>query len=149
MSIAETRQSVEQYVEQHGVLEWLDATVEHVESGRVRLAVDFDDRLASPAPDERGYINSGIVSTLVDAASTTAVRTLFDSTEELSVSPTNANISHLRPATDDIYVEADVVRAGGAVGVTQCTVATVPPDSGRQVVAIATTTFRLFRGPTE
>jgi uncharacterized protein (TIGR00369 family) len=148
MSIAETQQSVERYVDQHGLLDWLGATVEQVESGRVRLAVDFDERLASPASEDGGYLNSGTVCTLVDAASTTAVRTIFDSTDELSVSPTNANVSYLRPATDDIYVEAEVVRAGGAVGVTQCTVATVPPDSGRQVVAIATTTFRLFRGPT-
>jgi uncharacterized protein (TIGR00369 family) len=148
MSIAETEQSVEQYIDQHGFLDWLGTTVEQVESGRVKLAIDFDERLASPAPEAGGYLNSGIVCTLVDAASTAAVRTLFDGTGELSVSPTNANVSHLRPATDDIYVEAEVVRAGGAVGVTQCTVATIPPDSGRQVIAMATTTFRLFRGPT-
>jgi len=146
MSVGECQRSVEQYVEEHGLLDWLGTTVEEVESGRVVMAVDFDEQLSDPGSDERGYLHSGIVSTLSDAASTAAVRTLFD--DELSITPTNTNVSHLRPATDDVYAEAEVVRAGGSVGVTQCTVATVPPGSGRQVVAIATTTFRLFRGQT-
>jgi uncharacterized protein (TIGR00369 family) len=146
MSVAEGRRTVEEYVKEHGFLDWLGTTVEEVESGRVVLAVDFDEDLANPPSEEGGYLHSGVVTTLADATSTTAIQTLFE--DDLSITPTNTNVSHLRPVTDDIYAEAEVVRAGGSVGVTQCTVATVPPDSGRQVVAMATTTFRLFRGTT-
>jgi len=43
MSVGECQRSVEQYVEEHGLLDWLGTTVEEVESGRVVMAVDFDE----------------------------------------------------------------------------------------------------------
>jgi len=136
--------AVEEYLAAHAFLSWIGIEPERVEPGRVVLSVPYDDSLTNPA-DDGEYVHTGVVSTVADAASEFALRTMLDETRGTGVMTTNVNVSYLRPATDDVYVDADVVRAGGSVGVTEVTVTSGPPDAGHQTVAVGTATYRLFR----
>lgn len=135
---------VREYLDGNEFLSWLDIDPETVEPGRVVLSVPYDRRLTHPA-DDGEYVHSGVVSTVADAASGFALRTMLEDPAETGVMTTNVNVSYLRPATDDLYVEAAVARAGGSVGVAEVTVTSGPEDGGRQTVATGTTTYRLFR----
>jgi len=134
---------VREYLDGHEFLSWLDIEPESVEPGRVVLAVPYGQRLTNPEDGE--YVHSGVVSTVADAASGFALRTMLEDPRETGVMTTNVNVSYLRPATDDLSVEAEVARAGGSVGVAEVTVTSGPEDGGRQTVATGTTTYRLFR----
>lgn len=135
---------IREYLAGHEFLSWLDIEPETVEPGRVVLSVPYGQRLTNPV-DDGEYVHSGVVSTVADAASGGALRTMLEDPRGTGVMTTNVNVSYLRPATDDVYAEAEVARAGGSVGVAEVTVTSGPRDGGRQTVATGTTTYRLFR----
>jgi uncharacterized protein (TIGR00369 family) len=135
---------IREHLDGNDFLSWLDPEPHTVEPGRVVLRVPYGERLADPAADGE-YVHSGVLSTLADAASGAALRTMLEHPRETGVMTTNVNVSFLRPATDDVYVAAEVARAGGSVGVAEVTVTSGPADGGRQTVATGTTTYRLFR----
>jgi len=137
---------LEEALERCPFLSWLDVQAEAAESGYVVLSVPFDSEVLG-SPGEAGeYVHTGVIATAIDAASEFALRTLFEDPDGTALTTTNSNVSYVRPATDTLYVEAEVVRAGGSVGVTEVTVKDGPPGGGHQKIAIATMTYRLFRG---
>lgn len=131
-------------LERHDLLAWLDVSAVELTDGHVVLELPFDKKFANIAS---GSVHGGITATVIDTASGFALRTTFDSPTEAALTTTDLTTRYVRPATDDIRVRADVVRAGETIGVTECEVTSVH-DGERKVVATGGTTYRLFRDVT-
>lgn len=143
-----------------GLFQWLDLGVEHAEEGRVVFRLPFDEKFANPGA---GTVHGGITATVIDTASGFALRSTFEDPGVEALTTTDLNVRYVRPARDDLRVDAEVVRAGRTVGVTEVEVTTVhdgeasdasrasseersESDGGeRKVVATGGTTYRLFR----
>jgi uncharacterized protein (TIGR00369 family) len=143
-----------EYIEnRHGYLSWLGTRVDTVEYGRVVMSVPFDEKLTNDAPTERAageertpQVHGGVAATLVDTAGAVAQRTLFDDPLEGGLATVNLNVNYLRPAAGDLTATADVVRAGGTIGVSTVTVEGSTPDGDdRHPVATGQVSYRLFR----
>lgn len=134
----------QEFIDRHGYLSWLGLTVEHAERGRVRMRVPHDEKLLNPS-EGQASVHGGITATLVDTASGFALRTTFDDPAAASLTTTDLDVSYLRPATDDLTVEAETERAGDSVGVTSVTVSSEKPSGEPADVAVGRATYRLFR----
>jgi uncharacterized protein (TIGR00369 family) len=143
-----------EYIERrHGYLSWLGTRVESVEYGRAVLSVPFDEKLVNDEPraggERRGgapQVHGGVAATLVDTAGAVAQRTLFDDPLAGGIATVNLNVNYLRPAAGDLEATAEVVRAGGTIGVSAVTVEGPAPDDGeRHPVATGQVSYRLFR----
>ncbi|MES3160685.1 MAG: PaaI family thioesterase [Halorubrum sp.] len=127
--------------EEHGYLSWLNTSVDIVERGRVVMSIPFDEKLTNT--DGR-TIHGGVAATLIDTAGGIAQRTAFEDPLSGGVATVNLNANYLRPATGDLRAEAEVVRAGGSIGVSDMTV-TSAAESGTAAVVVGQGSFRLFR----
>ena len=128
------------FIDDHGYLSWLGLRLDRLERGRVRMSVPGDGKFRNPGPG--GSIHGGIVATLIDTASGFALRTTFEDPGTARLATTDLDVSYLRPATGDLAVEAEVLRAGGTTGVTDVTIESTNED---EPVAVGRTTYRLFR----
>lgn len=142
----EQRAGFESVLEEHGFFSWLGIELDAVEHGRVVFRVPYDEKFANLVPGGEGNVHGGVAATLIDTASGFALRSTFEDPEAAQLTTTDLNVSYLRPATDDLTVEADVIRAGGSMGVTDATVSSVAPDGEATDVAVGRTSYRLFRG---
>jgi uncharacterized protein (TIGR00369 family) len=125
----------------HGLFEWLDLSIEVAEPGRTVFHLPFDEKFANLAS---GTVHGGVTATVIDTASGFALRSTFDDPATAALTTTDLNVRYVRPATSDVRVEAEVVRAGDSMGVTECEVTSVHRGE-RKVVATGGTTYRLFR----
>lgn len=139
------RSAFQEIVDRHDYLSWLGLAIESVERGRILLTMPHDEKFENPFPDGRRPVHGGITATLVDTSSGFVLRTTFDDPEAAGLTTTDLDVSYLRPATGDLRVEAEVVRAGGSVGVTDVTVASEDADGEFVDVAVGRATYRLFR----
>lgn len=133
------------FVDGHEFLSWLGVTVEAVERGRIVMAIPHDEKLLNPAPGSESVVHGGVTASLIDTASGFVLRTTFEDPAAARLTTTDLDVSYLRPATGDLRVEAEVVRAGGSMGVTRATVTSEGPDGERREVAVGSTSYRLFR----
>lgn len=132
-----------EYLEEHGLLSWLGTELVDVAEGRLEMAVPYDPKIANL--DEAGTVHGGVIATLIDTASAHALRTTFEDPLSVGMSTIEVNARYVRPARDDVVATAEVVRAGGSVGVTDVTVESLAPDGESKVVAVGGTSYRLFR----
>lgn len=135
----------EEFVDGHGYLSWLGVEFDEVAEGRVVMRVPHDEKLMNPDTEDSGAsVHGGIAATLVDTSSAFALRTTFDDPSRVALTTTDLDVKYLRPATSDLVAEAEVVRAGGSMGVTDVTVRS--EYEGEMVdVAVGATSYRLFR----
>ena len=133
--------SIEAALSKHGLFRWLDLRLESIEPGRIVFELPFDGKFAN---FETGAVHGGITATAIDTASAFALRTTFEDPTNAALTTTDMNVRYVRPARDDLRVEAEVVRAGGSIGTTDCEVTTVH-EGERKIVATGGTTYRLFR----
>ncbi|EMA66774.1 thioesterase superfamily protein [Halorubrum aidingense JCM 13560] len=127
--------------DEHGYLSWLNTSVDVVERGRIVLSIPFDDKLTNADGDT---IHGGVAATLIDTAGGVAQRTAFEDPYTGGVSTVNLNTNYLRPATGDLRAEAEVVRSGGSIGVSDMTVTSSTNGESAEVV-VGQGSFRLFR----
>ncbi|MFT4882013.1 MAG: hypothetical protein ACI9CA_001183 [Natronomonas sp.] len=102
------------FLASHDHLQDLGITIDHQEEGRVVLSLPHDDSLANPGSET---MQGGVVATLIDHGGGAAIRTVLADPFETPHATTDLNVSYLRPATGDLTAEAEVVRAGTAMGV--------------------------------
>lgn len=133
---------LERDLREHGLFAWLNLDIETVEEGRVVFTLPFDEKFANVAS---GTVHGGITATVIDTASGFALRTTFDDPDDAMLTTTDLNVRYVRPAKQALRVEAEVVRSGTTMGVTESTVTTIH-DGEEKVVATGGTTYRLFRG---
>ena len=127
---------------EHGLFAWLDLEIERVEPGHATFVLPFDEKFANLSS---GTVHGGITATVIDSASGFALRSTFDEPAAVALTTTDLNVRYVRPARDDVWVTADVVRAGDLMGVTECEVTTVH-EGERTVVATGETSYRLGSG---
>ena len=132
---------VERALREHGLFRWLGLRVHDLEPGRVVFELPFDEKFANLGS---GTIHGGITATVMDTASGFALQSTFDDPGTTALTTTDLDVRYVRPARDDLRVEADVVRAGGTMGYTEC-VATTVHQGERTLVATGGTSYRLFR----
>lgn len=145
----------EEYIEdRHGYLSWLGTRVDTVEYGRVVMSIPFDEKLTNDVPTEdtgdavteAPQVHGGVAATLIDTAGAVAQRTLFDDPLSGGLATVNLNVNYLRPASGDLTATADVVRAGGTIGVSTVTVEGPTPNGDEwHPVATGQVSYRLFR----
>lgn len=126
---------------EHGYLSWLNTSVETVKRGRVVLSIPFDEKLTNA---DGGTIHGGVAATLIDTAGGVAQRTAFENPLSGGVATVNLTTNYLRPATGDLRAEADVVRSGGSIGVSEMRVTSTTNGDTTEVV-VGQGSFRLFR----
>ncbi|TYL36812.1 PaaI family thioesterase [Natronococcus pandeyae] len=136
---------LQRIVDSHDFLSWLGLAVETAERGSVELTMADDDRFRNPFPGDQGPIHGGITATLVDTASGFVLRTTFDDPLEATLTTTDLDVSYLEPATGNVRIEAEVVRAGGTMGVADVTVSSAHDEGGERTIAVGRATYRLFR----
>ena len=132
---------LEEELETHGLFTWLNFEFLEIEPGRVVFEVPFDEKFANLVS---GAVHDGVTATAMDTASAFALRSTFEDPVSAQVTTTDLDVRYVRPANDDLRVEASVVRAGTSVGYTECEATTVH-ERERKTVATGGTTYRLFR----
>ncbi|SEO94358.1 uncharacterized domain 1-containing protein [Halogranum amylolyticum] len=148
---ADTARWVQEYIEdRHDFLAWLNTTVDAIDYGRVVMTVPFDEKLTNKPPagevdaDSLG-MHGGVAATLIDTAGGVAQRTMLDDPLDGGVVTVNLNVNYLRRASGNLTATADVVRAGGSIGVSTVTVESPTPEGGTEAVATGQAAYRLFR----
>ena len=126
----------------HGLFDLLGVELDSARDGRAVLTLPFDERFTNVANES---MHGGLTATLIDTASGFALRSVLGSDARLTT--TDMNVRYLRPATNDLRVEAEVVRAGTTMGVTEARI-TSEHEGEEKVVATGGTSYRLFRGET-
>ena len=128
---------------EHGFLSWLGFTVETFEAGRMVATIPFDEKLTNPT--EPPTISGGVASTLIDVVGGIVLRPYLTDPIEGDIATINLNVNYLRRAAGDLTATAEVVRAGGSVGVSTVEVASETPDGETRPVAVGQGSYRLFR----
>lgn len=139
--------TIREYVDAHPFLSWIGLRIEMLEPGTAHLSVPYTRKLANPG--EPHGLHGGVSSAVLDAAGAVALSTMFDDPPsaigQASVSTIDLNVSYLRPARDDLVVEAEAVHVGGSTGVARM-VASSTDDEGQETdVVVGRGTYRLFR----
>ena len=140
-SDGERDDALERALREHGLFEWLNLNIDIVEPGRVVFELPFDEKFANLAS---GTVHGGVTATVIDPASGFALRSTFDDPATARLTTTDLNVRYVRPARNDLRVEAEVVRSGGSMGFTESEVTTVH-EGEEKVVATGGTSYRLFR----
>lgn len=135
---AEAAQAV---LDQHGFLSWLGIEFVAVEEGRAVMRVPHQEKLANWSG---GSLHGGVTATVIDSCSAFALRTTFPDPLDPMLVTTDLTVRYVRPATSDITVDAEVVRAGEAMGMTHVEVTGTAPSGEEKVVATGGTTYRMF-----
>ncbi|WP_137288105.1 PaaI family thioesterase [Natronorubrum halophilum] len=130
-------------------LSWLGTRVDNVGEGTMTLSIPYDDKLsnkrANAREDERADLHGGVAATLIDTAGGVSLRTVMDDPFDVRIATINLNVNYLRPARGDLVATANVIRAGGSVGVSEITVESTAPDGETREVATGQGAFRIFR----
>ncbi|MFW5905777.1 MAG: PaaI family thioesterase [archaeon] len=138
---------LQEFIDEHGFLSFLDMEVIDLDAGELRLRVPFHQNLTNEgAPN--GTVHGGIASTLIDTAGAMCVLSSLDAPLDSSVATIDLNVSYLRPASGDLVATATRVRTGETVGVARVTVESEIPDGTVEAVAVGRGSFRIFRPET-
>jgi uncharacterized protein (TIGR00369 family) len=149
----DAERALQHYVDtQHEFLSWLGIEVEELGPGRAVMSIPYQSKLTNvpwegSVEGTRHPIQGGVASTLVDVAGGMALRPYLDDPLEGRLATINLNVNYLRPAAGDLTAEAEVVRAGNTVGVTEMLVTgEAPDDEEERAVAHGSGSYRLFNG---
>lgn len=130
-------------------LSWLGTRVDNVDEGTMTLSIPYDDKLsnkrANAQEGERADLHGGVAATLIDTAGGLALRTSVNEPFGVRIATINLNVNYLRPARGDLVATANVIRAGGSVGVSEITVESTDPNGETREVATGQGAFRIFR----
>lgn len=97
------------------------------------MTIPYDEKLTNTVSPPT--IHGGIAATLIDTAGGIALRTMLDDPLAGGVATINLNVNYLRRASGDLTAVAEVVRAGGSVGVSTITVVSTDPEEDSDVAA--------------
>ena len=128
-------------IQNHGYLDWLDISVAELDPGRAVLTLPHREELANWGS---GTVHGGVTATLVDTSSAFALRTVLDDPVGATLATTDMDVKYVRPATNDLRAEAEVVRSGTSTGVTRVSVESTSPGGDTKEVVVGTTTYRIF-----
>lgn len=128
----------ERVIAETGLLSWLGITIESEEEGHGVLRLPHRDELTNPHGDT---IHGGIVTTVIDNAGGTALRTVLDSPETARYATTELSVSYLRPAMGDLRADATIRRHGKSIAVIQVDVDSQLPSGEWATVALGRVSY--------
>ncbi len=131
------RQFFEEARQNENFLSFLDAELLDVDRGHVELYVPSDPYLYNPG----GIVHGAVTAGLVDMACGLSIRSDLGPEQSSSFQTVDLNVSYIRPATEDLYAEGKVIRAGDHIGVARAEVKSDAPDGERKVVVSGQATF--------
>jgi uncharacterized protein (TIGR00369 family) len=135
---------LQQYLEaEHEFLSWLGLTIDQFEAGRLVATIPFEEKLTNPT--EPPTVQGGVASTLIDVTGGIVFRPYLSDPAISSLATINLNVNYLRPAAGDLTATAEVVRAGGSVGIASVEVVSLTPGGEKRPVAVGQGAYRLFR----
>lgn len=137
-------EAVTDLVDRHPFMSWLGAEVLSAEDGEAVVRIPADDKLRNPDMANDRTMHGGVIASVIDNATSMALRTTFEDPETAALTTTNLDVNYLRPATDDVTAAATVRRAGRTMGVADVDV-TAEHAGETKLVAIGRATYRLFR----
>lgn len=134
---------INEYIDMHPYLSWLGLQVDSLEPGFAYLSVPYREQIANPG-GPRG-LHGGVSSAVLDAAGAVALSTDFDDPPEAigqgSTSTTDLNVSYVRPATNDLEIEAEVVYVGNSRGVARMIGRCVDEDGQERTIVAGSGTY--------
>lgn len=142
---ADVEAAFESFVSEHGFLSRLGVEFDSIADREVVMRIPYDETLTNPARNGSASIHGGVASTLVDTSSAFALRTTYDDPTTARLATIDLTTSYLRPAVGDLVGTAEVVRAGGHVGVASVVVESETPSGDVEPVATGMTNYRMFR----
>jgi len=143
-------EAVESYLahlgETNPYYEWLGASVESVERGRVVVRQPYERRLRPPEVGPPGGINGGVVATLADAAAMAAV--VAEALEPTPLATVSLDLTFHEGVDEDHLVAAEVVDFGSTLATARIDVRPASERDAEDPTRIATgeATARLFDG---
>lgn len=140
----DARAFLQQFIDQHGYLSFLDLQVDSLTPGEMVMRVPYDEKLANQGQGN-GNVHGGIAATLIDTAGGLSVHSTLDDPMNAGVATIDLNVSYLRPARGDLVATAEVVRVGSTVGVATVDVESTTPGGEQATVAVGRGSFRVFR----
>lgn len=127
------------------LLSTVDVEVDELTDERLSLVVPYSSTiaLADLTPGMGGTVHAGIIATMVDMAGE-VLRLEADDPESFVLATTDLHVTYLRPATDDLYVTAEIKRVGESMAVSEVTVKSDDPDGERTEVAAGRGSYRVL-----
>jgi uncharacterized protein (TIGR00369 family) len=125
--------------ESDGFLSRMGAEVRELTRESTTLRLEYHGGVANST--ERRSLHGGAIATLVDSAGGLALRPYLDDPVRDGVATISLNVDYLSAATGDVEATAEVVRAGGTVGVSRVEIEESNKDES---VAVGRGTYRLF-----
>jgi uncharacterized protein (TIGR00369 family) len=131
-------ENVQEFLEQNGsFLTWIGSEVEEVSPERAVVRLPYHENLGNGV----GVVHGGVTATVMDAAGTLCLRPHLENPFDDTTATINLNANYLEAADseEDVVATAEVVRAGGSVGVTSMTA-----EQGEDLIAVGQGAYRLF-----
>lgn len=140
----DARAFLQQYIDEHGYLSFLDLRVESLRPGEMVMRIPYDEKLSNQGRGN-GNVHGGIAASLIDTAGGLSVHSSLEDPIHSGVATIDLNVSYLRPARGDLVAEAEVIRVGSTVGVATVDVESTLPSGETDTVAVGRGSFRVFR----
>ena len=134
----EAAENVQEFLEQNGsFLTWIGSEGEEGSPERAVVRLPYHENIGNGV----GVVHGGVTATVMDAAGTLCLRPHLENPFEDTTATINLNANYLEAADaeEDVVATAEVVRAGGSVGVTSMTA-----EQGEDLIAVGQGAYRLF-----
>lgn len=125
--------------ESDGFLSQMGAEVTELTRDKTTVRLDYHRGVANST--DRRSLHGGAIATLIDSAGGLALRPYLDNPVRDGVATINLNVDYLSSVQDDAVAHAEVVRAGGTVGVSRIEIL---EEDDEKPMAVGRGTYRLF-----
>lgn len=128
------------------LLSSINVEIDEITDETLSLHVPYSSliALAETTPGMGNTVHAGIIATMIDMAGE-VLRLEADDPESFVLATTDLHVTYLRPATDDLYVKAEVTRVGTSMAVSEVSVSSDAPDGRRKEVAVGRGSYRVLR----
>lgn len=132
------RETVQESFARQGLMKALGGRLRRIDPGVVEIELPYSDAVTQ----QHGYFHAAAVAAIADNAGGYAALTLMRSDEEIVAA--EFKINFVRPAVGHLLVaEAEVVRLGRTLVVSQATVRAIDGDSAKTVAIMLQTNARV------
>lgn len=144
MSRESRREHIHSMIDGHPFLEWLDLSLDTVESGRVVTELPYREEFGNPG---NGTLHGGIVATVLDHTAAMAVQTETYDRGAVGGPTVDIRVSYVRPINGDMRAVGEVVRVGESIAIAGAEAIGTAPDGQEKTVATGEATFLLQEKP--
>lgn len=145
MSKNKHRLVITEIISNDELLSTINAEVDEIRDDMLSLVVPYNSliALADSTPGMGGTVHAGIIATMVDMAGE-VLRLEAEDPEAFVLATTDLHVTYLRPATDDLYISAEINRVGSSMAVSEVSVESDSPDGQLKEVAVGRGSYRVL-----